>query len=205
VNIGTIAGAGLLAGTLLLAACSGEDTSTVTGSQASPPAASAQAQQADVNDADIAFVRGMRPHHEQAVEMADIILDKSPRPEIRTLAEQVRDEQQPEIEQLDRMLDHFGVEADSDGGYRGHGGGSDMPMHGGMMSQEQMAALHRAEGVEAERMFVESMIEHHRGAVEAADAQLAEGVHRPAREMAESIRASQQAEIQEMQRLLSSL
>lgn len=201
----TLTVAGLLAGALTLTACGGGEDPTLS-SQAQSGAGDT-AQTTELTDADVAFVFGMRPHHEQAVDMAEMILAKDPSPQIRTLAEQVRAEQQPEIELLSRMMDRFGADGDADadaGGHGGHGGG-DMAMHGGMMSQEQMSSFEQATGADAERLFLEMMIEHHRGAMEAADAELRDGRDSEARELAESIRASQQAEIEEMQRLLQDL
>lgn len=195
---------GAFAGTLTLAGCGNDTTSSTTGSGSGTSAAS-DSQQAQFNDADVAFVSGMIPHHQQAVEMADMILDAQPRPEIQTLAEQIRAEQQPEIELLESMLDEFGVDPDSAGGHGAHGGGGDKPMHAGMMTDEQMRQFDQAAGVEAERMFLQMMVEHHRGAIEAADTELAGGVHQPARDLATAIRSSQAAEIEEMNRLLAQL
>lgn len=196
----TLTVAGLLAGVLTLTACGGTDDPTTSTGAA--PSAVDTAQTAEVTDADVAFVVGMRPHHEQAVEMAEMILAMDPSPQIRALAEQVRAEQQPEIEQLDRMMDRFGTDASD--GHDGHGG-DDMAMHGGMMSEEQMSVFGRATGADAERMFLEMMIEHHRGALEAAEAQLRDGRDSEARELAENVQVSQQAEIEEMQRMLQEL
>lgn len=192
----TLTVAGLLAGILTLTACGGGDEPTVSSQD--QPGAGGTAQPADVTDADVAFVSGMRPHHEQAVDMADIVLAKDPSPQIRTLAEQVSAEQQPEIELLGRMADRFGA-----GGHGAHG--ADMAMHSGMMSEEQMSAFQQATGADAERMFLELMIEHHRGAIEAAETELRDGRDSEARELAESIQASQRAEIERMQRLLQEL
>ena len=195
----TLTIAGVLAGVLTLTACGGADEPTASAPSASSSGAGDPAQAAEVTDADVAFVSGMRPHHEQAVEMAEMMLAKDPSPEIRTLAEQVRAEQQPEIALLDRMMDRF--EADASGGHGGHGD-DDAAMHGGMMSEEQMRSFEQANGGGAERMFLEMMIEHHRGAIEAADDQLRDGRDSEARELAEGIRAGQQAEIEQMQRLV---
>lgn len=196
---------GLLAGTLLLAAC-GETDPTATGAAgAGSQASTSAATPADYNDADVAFVSGMAPHHEQAVEMAEILLSKDPSPEVTALAEQIRAAQGPEIEQLEQMLNHVGVE--SAGGHSGgHGashGDGDTTVHAGMMSDAQLQELEQATGTAAERLFLEHMIEHHRGAVEAAETELADGTYPPALELAERIRASQTEEIVEMQELLA--
>ena len=187
--------AGLLAGTLLLAACGGGTDST----------ASSDAAEADFNDADVSFVSGMKPHHEQAVEMSEIVLDADPTAEVAALAEQIRDAQEPEIEQLDEMLDHFGVDGEERGG--GHDSGMDMAGggHGGMMSDGQMQMLAQADGDAASQLFLEMMIEHHEGAVKASDTELSEGEYEPALSLAESIKQSQTEEIDEMKQLLTSL
>jgi len=192
--------AGVLAGALVLTACGGSDDPTVAGGDNG----STSAQQAQVNDADVDFASGMVPHHEQAVEMADMILDKDPSEPVRALAERIKAAQEPEIEELNSLLETFGEEP-ADGGHGGHGGGSDAGGHGGMMSDEQMQELQDASGVEAERMFLTMMIEHHQGAIEAAETVIAKGESQPTIELATRIRDDQRAEIAEMEQLLSQL
>jgi uncharacterized protein (DUF305 family) len=196
--------AGVLAGAVTLAGCA-DDTTSPGAASGNSTTSNATSEQVEFNDADVVFVSGMIPHHEQAVEMAEMLLDAQPRAEITTLAEQIRAEQQPEIDLLNAMLADFGVDADSSGGHAGHGGGGDMPMHAGMMTGAQMEQLDQAQGVEAERMFLQMMIEHHRGAIEAAETELADGVHQPARELAEAIKSSQATEIEQMDQLLTQL
>lgn len=198
----TFALAGLLAGALALTACGGGTTSS-TGSGGG---SSSSADSADFNDADVAFVSGMRPHHAQAVEMSEMVLDSDPPAEVAALAERIKAAQQPEIAELDEMLDHFGVDKDASGGHSAHGGdGGEAVMHGGMMSDEDMQALDDATGADASRMFLESMIEHHKGAIDAAETELADGEHAPALDLAERIKADQATEIAEMEQLLTQL
>ena len=142
----TFALAGILSGALVLSACGG--TTSTTESQ---EGSSSSASQADFNDADVSFVAGMKPHHEQAVEMSDIVLAADPSPEVAALAEKIKAEQEPEIEQLDEMLAVFGA---AGGGHSGMDMGGDMDMsmgHGGMMSAGQMRQLMSSTGPEAER------------------------------------------------------
>lgn len=49
---------------------------------------------------DLRFINAMIPHHEAAVEMAQQALEKSDRPEIRELAQNIIDSQQQEIDQM---------------------------------------------------------------------------------------------------------
>ena len=193
-----------LSGTLLLSACgSSETTGTASapGASSSPTAAATATIPADAayNTADVDFVVGMRPHHVQAVEMADLVLAADPSEPVADLARRIKAEQTPEIAQLDAMLATFGAED------AGHGDGhSSMGMSGmsGMMSDEDMTALGSATGAEASRLFLEGMVRHHEGAVAMAEAELATGKYPQARELATAIKAAQQQEITEMKQLL---
>jgi uncharacterized protein (DUF305 family) len=208
--------AGLLAGTLVLAACGeGEDPTAANGSNDTGSSAEA----AEANDQDRTFLQGMVPHHAQAVVMADVILDEDPSEPVQALAQRIKAAQQPEIEQMKGMLEDIGagpahggaggMAGGDDGMMDGDGGHGGMPDggdgHSGMMSPEQMRQLRDATGAEAERLFLRFMIEHHQGAIEAADKQIADGIYRPAVALAETIRADQQAEIAEMEQLLTQL
>lgn len=198
-----------LAGALVLTACGGgNDTAAGSGTNmqhggGSTPSATAEA--AMGNDADIAFLTGMKPHHEQAIEMSDMVLAANPPAPVADLARQVKAAQAPEIEQMEQMLADLGQPTDGmegHGGGGGHGGGSG---HGGMMSDTDMAALMGATGADAARLYLEGMIEHHKGAIEAAETELADGEYEPARELATSIAQDQAAEITKMEALLATL
>ncbi len=127
-------------------------------------------------EADVRFMRMMIPHHEQALEMAELVPDRTSRNDIRMLALRILASQQDEIALMERWLaDRDELESDPHEGHgahdahTGHGapaGGhddhSDMP---GMLSSEQMANLAAASGIEFDRLFLEYMIEHHEGAI----------------------------------------
>ncbi|HEY9880692.1 MAG TPA: DUF305 domain-containing protein [Leptolyngbyaceae cyanobacterium] len=49
---------------------------------------------------DLRFINAMIPHHEGAVDMAKEALEKSNQPEIKQLAQDILDSQQPEIDQM---------------------------------------------------------------------------------------------------------
>lgn len=194
---------GLLALSLALAGC-GDATTAPAGSAPAAPAPSA-ASPADTqfNEADVAFARMMVPHHREAVEMAELAADRAGNPEVTALAGQIRAAQDPEIIQLTGLLNAWGAEvpaADSMAGMD-HGGMSGMPEMPGAMTAEQMDQLRGATGAEFDRMFLAMMIEHHRGAVTMAQAQIAQGSDLDATRLAEKIVAEQNAEISRMQQL----
>lgn len=194
--------AGASAGILLLSACGGDSTDTRTSASGGAGSPSSTSTDAEFNDADVAFVTGMKPHHSQAVEMSDLVLGRNPSPEVAALAERIKAAQTPEIAELDEMLEYFG--ADEGGGSgKDHGGGS--AGRGRMMSEQDMQGLADASGKDASRLYLEAMIVHHRGAIEAAETELADGSYPPALDLAERIQADQAAEIAEMEQLLTQL
>ena len=157
------------------------------------------AQAANVTDADMMFASMMIVHHEQAIEMSDIVLAKDGvHPKVVKLAEAIKTAQGPEIEQLQGWLDDWGVDPD-EGQMDGMGHGD------GMMTEDDLAALESADGAEASRLFLEQMIVHHEGAVEMAQAQVEDGSNPDAIELAQTIVDAQTTEIQEMQNLLATL
>jgi uncharacterized protein (DUF305 family) len=194
-----------LAGALVLTACGGEDTASTGSSSSEHGGGHSSDKNTDstasdeANEADIEFLTGMIPHHDQAVEMSDIVLAANPPAEVAAIARQIKGAQDPEIEQMNAMLKGLGKESAGE-----HSGGHSAG-HGGMMSEQDMADLKAATGTEAARLYLEAMIEHHQGAIDASNAELAEGKYEPARELAQEIKTAQQAEIDEMQELLRSL
>lgn len=147
------------------------------------------------NEADIAFAQGMIPHHHQAIEMSDMALSQSARPEVKDLASRIKAAQEPEIAKLTGWLRDWGQSVQPEHGE--HAGA-------GMMSDAEMTQLRAATGPEFDRMFLEGMIRHHEGAVSMAQEELDKGQFPEAQELARNIITAQQAEITEMQRLLQS-
>ena len=156
----------------------------------------------DVNAADVMFVEMMIPHHEQAIEMADIVLAKDDiDPAVIVLATDIKAAQGPEIDLMESWLADWGLPSMAGTGGMGDGGHGD---HGGdgMMSDDDMRALADADGAEASRLFLEQMIEHHEGAIEMAQNLVDDGENGEVRQLGEAIITAQKAEIELMRELL---
>ena len=180
-----------------LSSCAGntEDTEAGAGTGAG----------SQFNDADVAFATDMIPHHQQAVQMAELAADRAGSDQVRQLAEDIEAAQGPEIETMTGWLEDWGQEAPSgsmDHGDMGHGDPSGgMP---GMMTADQMNMLEDAEGGPFDRMFLEMMIQHHEGAIDMARTEQANGENPDAIALAEQVETDQEAEIATMKQLLDS-
>ncbi|MGQ1796886.1 DUF305 domain-containing protein [Kocuria oceani] len=178
-------------------------TPTANTSTGSAPASGAATEiSGEHNDADVMFAQMMIPHHEQAVQMSEILLGKDGVPQdVRDLAERVAQTQEPEIEQMQAMLTAWDAPATPDESATAHGG------HGsGMVDEQGMNWLREAEeGPEAAGLYLEQMIRHHEGATEMARDEVEEGSNPEAVELAGEIVEAQEAEIEEMRTMLEEL
>ncbi|PIG90583.1 DUF305 domain-containing protein [Gloeocapsopsis sp. IPPAS B-1203] len=149
------------------------------------------------------FIEMMIPHHQEAVDMAELALAKAQRPEIRKLAESIKTEQTREIEQMRSWYKKwYGTEVPATtmtGMEMRHGRGQrmqGMAMRSPMMSMD-MESLRTAS--DFDREFIRQMIPHHRSAIMMAR-MVANRAERPEiRNLAQTIIQSQSAEINQMQ------
>lgn len=209
-----------VASTLALAACgeatesgntdattSATSTATTTAETTETTTATTEADgeiSADYNDADIMFAQMMIPHHQQAVEMSEMLLAKEGIPaQVVEFAQGVIDAQGPEIDRMNAMLEVWGQQPVTDSG--GMGTMDEMGGMSGMMSQEDMTALEEAQGTEVARLYLEQMTAHHEGAVDMARDEVADGQNPHAITLAEQIINDQEAEIAQMQQMLTDL
>ncbi|MBT2440528.1 DUF305 domain-containing protein [Streptomyces sp. ISL-36] len=186
------------AAAVVLAACASDDGSAGhNGHSTSSPAASASASQGQHNAADVAFAKGMIPHHRQAIEMADLAPSRAESAEVKKLAEGIKKAQDPEIKTLSGWLTSWGEQVPAEGAM-------DHSAHGmaGMMSAQEMEKLKSASGKAFDTAFMELMIKHHEGAVEMAKTEQAQGAFPEAKTMAQAIITSQSVEIAQMNKLL---
>lgn len=185
-----------LAAVLTLGACgSGADGSASMGgmnghgtsSAASTPSGSAS------RAGDVMFAQMMIPHHQQAIEMADLALaNASTSAAVRDLAQQIKAAQGPEITAMNAWLREWGAATSA---AMDHG-------TSGMMSEEDMASLKAAEGAEFNRMWLEMMIDHHQGAITMAQDVLSSTGDAEVRSLARAVVEGQKKEIATMQDML---
>ncbi|MBB1011906.1 uncharacterized protein (DUF305 family) [Dietzia kunjamensis] len=206
----TAAAAAVLLG---LSACTSDETDTAsettTAVETTATSGSSTTEQAEESaqhsEADVMFAQMMIPHHEQAIEMSDIILSKDDVPaDVTSLAEEIKAAQGPEIAQLTDWLEQWGEPTQPEGMDMDMdmGGDHDMAQMEGMLSDEELQQLSDAPGPEAAELFLNQMIAHHEGAVAMAEDQVENGTYPPAVDLAQTIIDTQQQEIDTMRQLL---
>jgi uncharacterized protein (DUF305 family) len=148
------------------------------------------------------FARDMMVHHAQAVQMAEIVRDKTQSEDVRIVASDIALTQQAQIGQMQGWLAVWGLPVTGTEpamSWMEHPTEGPMP---GMATPEEIGRLYDAPPEEADELFLRLMIPHHRAAVPMAEAAL-ERTDRPeVRQLAEAIVSSQRAEIGVMQDML---
>lgn len=157
------------------------DTTSITGD--SPTAG---------QDPDIEFVDRMVPHHEMSIHMADMVLQNGASQEVKTIARQMKDKQEGEIQQMKTArLEVAGSETTPD-----MSPDQEMPV-----PMDSMMALR---GNELDRAFLRNMILHHRQGIEMAQ-QAQPNLQRPdLQSLTQKMITDQQNEIEKMEQMLES-
>jgi uncharacterized protein (DUF305 family) len=180
-----------------LAACS-----TTTERPAEPAGHSGHdspASAAAHNSDDVMFAQMMIPHHRQAVELAALVPEQSSNAELIDLAAAITAQQQPEIDTMQALLLQWGVTPDAPSA--DHAG---MAMQG-MVDDATIVQLQGLTDVAFDELWLKSMIAHHQGAVEMANAEVADGDNPDMTTLARGIVSAQLAEIDRMSLMLSGM
>ncbi|MBV7697345.1 DUF305 domain-containing protein [Streptomyces sp. TRM70350] len=204
-----IAAASIVAtGALLLSACGGDgdDMSGMdhgSGSSSATATADAGDKAGDFNDADVMFAQMMIPHHEQALDMAQLADGRASDAEIKDIAQKIEQAQDPEIQTMKGWLESWKQPTAMEsvpGMDHGSGHGGD-----GMMSDADMKELQAVKGQEFDKLFAQMMIEHHNGAITMAEDEQKNGKNADAKKMAGDIVRGQSAEVKQLQSILDRL
>ncbi|WP_149182033.1 DUF305 domain-containing protein [Streptomyces sp. TRM49041] len=177
----------LAAGAVLLALVfAGWATVTALGRDTGPTAAAVPGD----DSADAGFARDMSVHHQQAVEMSFIVRDRTQDEEVRRLAYDIANTQANQRGMMLGWLDMWGLTksapdrepmswmAGGHGGAHGSGHGSGQggsaqqaragALMPGMATKAELEQLRTASGEQAEVLYLQLMIDHHKGGVDMA-------------------------------------
>jgi uncharacterized protein (DUF305 family) len=128
--------------------------------------------------ADVDFMQGMIMHHNQAVEMTELLKTRTRDPEVMELGKKIDVSQSDEMRWMKQWLTDRGFPISAgpmagpmaDMNMKDMKGmkdmNMDMPMMPGMLTHAQMVALGKASGPEFDHLFLTGMIQHHSGALQ---------------------------------------
>ena len=117
---------------------------------------SSSSKNANYTGADIMFLQMMIPHHQQAIDISNLAMKSSQDAELIELAKIIARDQAAEIKQMKAWLKDAGASEDM---------GHSMDGMGGMLSDDELAALSAATGKEFDVLWLKGMTEHHDGAI----------------------------------------
>jgi uncharacterized protein (DUF305 family) len=195
---------------LVVAVCAGLLVGGTLG-ESDPPA---------TDSVDAGFARDMQVHHAQAVEMAYVVALGTENAQIRQIAFDIITTQQAQIGRMSGWLANWGLPAyssepvmawmtDTTGEHTGHDTGEgeefvaeDGAVMPGMATDTEMGQLRESTGREAEVLFLQLMVDHHRGGVDMAAHAAEQAAEPEVRLFADRVATSQEAEIQLMNELL---
>lgn len=193
----SVAVAGAVALAVGLAACGSDNSDSMSGHDMSVTTAVATGNATEHNSSDVMFAQMMIPHHQQAIEMSRLGSTRASSSDVKSLAAQIEAAQDPEIATMRGWLESWSEPVI----------GSQHSMHDmtGMMSDADMTTLSNAKGKDFDRLFLTMMTTHHQGAIQMAKTEQESGRYGLSKTMADNIVATQQAEIDHMNKLLAQL
>jgi uncharacterized protein (DUF305 family) len=145
-------------------------------------------QVSEFNRADLMFMNMMIIHHDQAIEMSELAENRTDNENILALSQNISEAQTEENRKMSEWLREAGFNRPK----RGH-------RMAGMATQQEMNKLRQSEGQKFDLLFSELMIEHHRGGVQMARAEVQNGKSEKVRQLAQVMIDVQQREIEKME------
>lgn len=176
------------------------------GGAAQPASAPAEATTPNTLKAqpvDVGFAADMYDHHEQAVQMSLLVMDKTTNPGVRSHAVQIAVGQRRESGLFQQFLLDRGI-AFSDPrrtvmAWMGEPTPAEqMP---GLASADELVALNAAQGTDADRLFLDLMIRHHEGGIHMAEFAAANAETQSMRDLAARIELAQRREVNDLAQL----
>ena len=148
---------------------------------------------------DLRFIDGMKPHHQGAIVMAREAQQKSQRPEIKKLADEIIMAQTKEITELQTWRKQWYPNASSMPMAHNAKMGHMMEMNADQMKGMMMTQDLGAQDAEFDLRFINAMIPHHEGAVKMAQDASTKSTRPEVKQLSKEIISSQQTEIKQMQ------
>ncbi|MBE9106120.1 DUF305 domain-containing protein [Nostoc cf. edaphicum LEGE 07299] len=148
---------------------------------------------------DLRFIDAMIPHHQGAVEMANVAQQKSKRPEIKKLADNIVKSQNQEITQMKQWRQPWYPKAGNKPMAYNSQMGHMMEMSSDQMKTMMMSQDLGAADAEFDLRFINAMIPHHEGAVTMAQDALSKSKRPEIKKLAQEIVKAQNIEIKQMQ------
>jgi len=143
------------------------------------------------SEQDLMYAQMMIPHHEQAVEMAELAATRTTNSKVLNIANKIRSAQAPEIAVMAAWLGSKAQELHS---------GHSMEMKG-MLTGAEFTKLENSVDAKFDQLFVKGMIAHHEGAIEMTQSIL-ESENPIVKKFGEKVVKQQTAEIEELKKIL---
>ena len=135
------------------------------------------------------FIDAMVPHHQGAIDMAEVALERAEHPELRQLAENVIVDQEAEIEELRSIKEQ-------------EFGDPEVPLEMSSEEMEMMGTMQDPRELEREepfdQAFIDAMIPHHESAISMAEVANEESDNPRIQNLAQRIIEAQESEIEQM-------
>ncbi len=170
---------------VVLSACGGHSTNSSGGTKPLTH-----------NLADVVFATHMIPHHQQGADLADMVPAHTGNPDLLKLASGITSTQMSEIKMLASLVTQWSTQPDADTR------GPDDTAMTGMVDPGTLTKLGTLNGPDFDKLWLQSMISHHQGAVEMANTEVSKGNNPDAIAMAKKMASVQQGEIDQMKKML---
>src|SRR5690625_5286588 len=186
----------VLGASVVSCAVQAEDATNATRAEMDGVAVTAGANQpAEVNEVDLHFVAMMTPHHQQAVDMSEIILAaEGTSAATADLADRIKVGQQEEIDSMDGWAEQWD-QHDLMAHHAPH-------IPNGMNSPEQLDQLDTIAGEEPDTRYLKMMHLHHEDAIAMTNDQIDNGGYQPQVDLAKQKIDIQTAEMNEIEHIL---
>ncbi|MFB9375588.1 DUF305 domain-containing protein [Kineococcus gynurae] len=163
---------------------------------------------------DVGFAQDMATHHQQAVQMAVLAVERTPSPDVQALAEDMLLTQQNQVGRLQQLLGVWDQPVANTGEVMGWMAGTDLHARHlgeiqqgrtmpGMATAVELNRLREETGEQFEVDFLQLMLRHHAGGIEMAEFAADRATTEEVRSLARAIAGSQTSETELLTDLLA--